>query len=128
MYKFMCYGKEVTIDIPQKAGLYRFFNESGSGKTMLATMLKIHKYGGGKTDAFTYNDIKDGRTISSMIENNPEVVLIDRYDAYNGKMADDISKLSDQCIVLLDCKQAPKVNKQARFVRITFGDGYVNVR
>lgn len=93
---------KVNIDLPN--GIYRFSNESATGKTRLCKALKtFHSYGE-KVNAYTYNDKLDGKNISTVLSAEYKIILLDRYDLYYGDGFDRMKELADNCIILLDCK------------------------
>ena len=51
-------------------------------------------------DGFTYYDFRNGRHIPEHLQ----VLLLDRFDMYNGELLDEIESIRDATIILLDLK------------------------
>ena len=91
-------------------GLYRLHNESATGKTRLYNLLKQYMVAGLPVGGYSYIDLKTGTTkISHYLNKGLKLFIVDRYDMYNGQMASDIVELSESCIVLVDCKDIPRL-------------------
>ncbi len=103
MYRIDKYN--VLVDIQLNNGIYIFDNESGLGKTRLTKLFKKYQAYGEPVVAYTYNDKLIGVDIASVL--NPQkykVILLDRYDMYEGDGAELILKCAENSIILIDCK------------------------
>lgn len=101
-------GIEITIDLPH--GTFVFFNNSGIGKTFLASILNKLYNSGYRTGSYTYTDYKQGIPIELKLDNAKyDVVLLDRYDMYNGAGKNAILNFATMGTVMLDCKGIPPV-------------------
>lgn len=94
-----------AIHIKLEPGIYLFGNESATGKTRLYKELKSHMIYDGNVVAYTYNDRLLNIGLDTFIKNrNPDVIMLDRYDMYNGDYAELILNHSKHSIILIDCK------------------------
>lgn len=103
MFKIDKYN--VSVDIQLENGIYVFDNESGLGKTRLAKLFKKYQAYGEPVASYTYNDKLIGIDISNILKPNKfKVILLDRYDMYEGDGAELILKCAENAIILIDCK------------------------
>lgn len=94
----------LKINISLNPGVYLFNDWSGAGKTYLCDL--IHRYPDrfyNRCEVITYGH-KNAMSSELIIENNPEILILDRYDLYAPKYADLINQLSLTSAVLLDLK------------------------
>lgn len=94
----------VAIDINLDNGIYIFDNESASGKTRLCKLFKRYQAYGVPVSAYTYNDYCIGLPIENVIDRKFKVILLDRYDLYEGIGAELIRQCARDSIILIDCK------------------------
>lgn len=94
----------INIDIYLENGVYVFHKQSATGKTRLAKELRDLQAYDRDVASYTYNDKLLGVDISSCFQQQYKVILLDRYDMYNGDGADLIKAYEDKAIILLDCK------------------------
>ena len=107
MYSLNKYN--VTINIELEPGIYVFDNQSATGKTRLAKLFSKYQAYGEPVASYTYNDKLKGLSLLDLLKNNKyEVILLDRYDLYNGEYTDAIEKYSKEAVVLIDCKSELK--------------------
>lgn len=107
MYSIDKYNVKIKINL--ESGIYVFDNESATGKTRLAKMLAEYQAYGEPVISYTYNDYLKGISLNNMIKNKKyEVIMLDRYDLYNGEYSDIIREFSKDTIVLMDCKSEVK--------------------
>ncbi|MDO5406783.1 MAG: hypothetical protein Q4F28_05580 [Eubacteriales bacterium] len=101
----------MTISIQLENGVYVFNKQPATGKTRLAKELRDIQAYDGDVSSYTYNDKLLGRAISDCFDSRFKVILLDRYDMYNGYGAELIEKYADSSIILLDCKDVdgPKI-------------------
>lgn len=98
------YDVEITTDL--KNGLYVFSNESATGKTRLAKLLRQYEAYGEPVTSYTYNDKKTNRKIEdALVPNKYSLIMLDRYDMYNGDGANLILECAKNSIVLIDTKR-----------------------
>ena len=92
----------LTIVIDLCPGIYSFDSKSSTGKTRLyreLRKLQLHNF---NVISFSYNDKKLGLDLRSF-KNKPDLVMLDRYDMYNGDYVDYLNSLKNS-IILIDCK------------------------
>lgn len=103
MYKNDKYNTEINIDL--KNGVYVFDDRSATGKTRLCKELKELRRLGEPVIGYTYGDDKLGINLVDVINKvNPKVLLLDRYDMYNGTFNSQLTDWGKNAIVLIDCK------------------------
>ena len=103
MYKINKYGTELVFSIEN--GLYVFDNESAIGKTRLCKALRECQKYGEPVASYTYDDKLLNMHINSiLVPNKYKVIMLDRYDMYNGDGAELIKECAKNSIVLIDCK------------------------
>lgn len=98
---------DLIFDLPY--GVYVFDNMSATGKTRLAKLMHEFRVQGMPVASYTYDDKVLGRDISKVFDKKYKVVLLDRYDLYNGTGKKLIQARKDDCIILIDCKQGTKI-------------------
>ncbi len=96
---------DTKVNIDLENGIYVFNKEAATGKTRLLKLLS-EKVSRPEIVIYTYTDYLKGLTFDIAIQHkkNPKLVLIDRYDMYNGKFGKTIAGLENKAIVLIDCK------------------------
>ncbi len=98
----------VKVHIRMDNGVYTLPTESAIGKTYLAYLLKQYRGAGEPVASFTYYDFIYGEELSYFVSKRDyKVVLLDRYDLYNDKFENEIFKLGEHAVVLLDAKRFP---------------------
>ena len=100
--KVRFYGSKTT-------GLYQLGDESGTGKTRLCNLLIDYGTMGLPVTGYSYRDYVRGQRLHEYRNKGLKMIVIDRYDMYNGEMESDIIELSKECIVLIDCKAIPDI-------------------
>lgn len=98
------YSTKINIDLEN--GLYTFNNMSATGKTRLYKVLKALQLAGEPVAAYSFEDYKYGVDLKAFLEKNRNkcVLLIDRYDMFDGMYRKEIAEYSDASIVLVDYK------------------------
>ena len=87
-------------------GVYLFGNESATGKTRLYRELRKNQMYGEQVAAYSYHDYLLNIPIeNTLIPNFYQVILLDRYDMYNGVGSEQISLCKENSIILIDCKR-----------------------
>lgn len=103
MYKLDKYLTKISIQLEN--GIYIFDNISASGKTRLYKVLRECQAYGEPVASYTYNDKLLGLPIESVLmPNKYKVIMLDRYDMYEGDGASLILKCAENSIILIDCK------------------------
>lgn len=93
----------VTLDI--QPGAYVLGETSGEGKSYLAEILDgARRAGFTKVISITKSDIDLGFKIQSLIDTEFDVLMLDRYDLYEGEEIADIIENHPNSYILLDCK------------------------
>ena len=99
----------VAINIQLEPGIYVFDNQSATGKTRLAKLLSEYQAYGEPIVSYTYNDKLRGISLFDFVKDKRyKLIMLDRYDLYNGDYAETIIKLSEDTIILIDCKSEIK--------------------
>ena len=122
-------SKKVVFEIPdgrikvrfhgnKPNGIYQLGDESGTGKTRLCNLLIDYRTIGKPVVGYSYRDYIRKQQLSDYINDGLKMIVIDRYDMYNGEMVADIIKLSEECIVLIDCKSIPKIPARLEYKRV----------
>lgn len=95
------------IEIRLENGIYFFNTESATGKTRLYDCLKQIQRWDKDVIAYSYCDVQDHKSLHDMFLDIPKakVIMLDRYDMYIGYYSEDLVKLADRCVVLIDCKK-----------------------
>ena len=103
MYKNDKYDVEININLEN--GIYVFDEKSATGKTRLCKALKELRKLGEPVVGYTYGDDKLGISLIDIISKvNPRVIMLDRYDMYNGTFNKKFAEWSKNAIILIDCK------------------------
>lgn len=104
MIAFVAMNRKVSIDL--EPGLYDIYSASATGKTLLLKMIK--SIGDEKKLAVTYHDILMGLDLERVIEKHPELLMLDRFDLYDGNI-EALEKLKKMdCVTLVDYKTQRK--------------------
>ena len=126
MIRLSSYLPEIIIDLPN--GIYLFNNESATGKTRLYMELKKNQKYGESVVSYSYDDYLLNIPIETIvIPNKYKVVMLDRYDMYNGIGKDLISACVDNTIVLIDCKKGLNFGVDYEFCYIEMTDKLIEV-
>lgn len=98
--EFVANNRKVKIDL--NPGLYVFDSNAATGKTLLSKMIK--SVGDEKKLAVTYHDILMGLDLERVIEKQPELLVLDRFDLYDGhiEVLEKLKKMD--CVTLVDYK------------------------
>lgn len=103
MYKNNRYDIEINIDLEN--GVYVFDEKSATGKTRLCKELKELRKLGEPVIGYTYGDDKLGISLVDITSKiKPKVLMLDRYDMYNGTFNKNLDEWAKDTIVLIDCK------------------------
>lgn len=109
-----------VISYIKKPGIYRLKKQSSTGKTYLCKTLKQCRMMNIPVDGYDYYDYFTGRSFASLLDKGLKLVMVDRFDMYNGKIEPYLSELAKDCIVLIDCNAAPNIDS-------TFSAAYVSM-
>lgn len=104
-YKNTTFETEIDISLPN--GDYQFVLDSSTGKTYLANKLKEYRRLGKPVTAVSYVDFTENTM--KLLDREYNVVLIDRYDLYSGKLDNIIAELGARTTVLVDFKLGLKI-------------------
>lgn len=103
MYKNDKYDVEVNINLDN--GIYVFDEKSATGKTRLCKVLKELRKLGEPVIGYTYGDDNLGISLIDITNKvNPKVLMLDRYDMYNGTFNNELAEWSKNAVILIDCK------------------------
>jgi hypothetical protein len=119
------------IKISLENGFYIFEDEAALGKTHLANLLKKLGSFGEAVDAYSFSDYRLGVSLDKILEKDLKVLLIDRYDLYEGFCIQSLTEKSKDCIVLVDLKYITRdftnVNLRKDRCTIVLGEGSIEV-
>lgn len=103
MYKNDMYDVEINIKLEN--GIYVLDEKSATGKTRLCKVLKELRKLGEPVVGYTYGDEKLGISLVDIASRvKPKVLMLDRYDMYNGTFNERFTEWSKDAIILIDCK------------------------
>lgn len=103
MYRTDKYNTELVFNMEN--GLYIFDNQSATGKTRLCKVIRDYQKYGEPLASYTYDDYLLGMKIEDvLVPKKYKVIMLDRYDMYEGVGADLIKECAKDSIVLIDCK------------------------
>lgn len=96
---------DISISSNVDKGIYLFEQQSSTGKTRLFQLLNTLRSRGLNVFGYTYDDYM--KNISKdVIPGNVQLLLVDRYDMYIGKINEKIIEVfNNGGLVLLDSKQ-----------------------
>lgn len=110
---------QVEINVKLETGVYEFNDESATGKTRLCKVLREMQLIGEPVIGYTYDDYQLQVDLTQLVKKiHPQVILLDRYDMYNGAYDREIVEWSQYTIVLVDCKGRLLISKPSRICYI----------
>lgn len=96
---------QLKVIVNLKPGIYIIDSVSAIGKTYLCNFLKECNMAGYQVMGYTYSDYKLGLPIENiLVPGKYKVVLLDRYDMYEGVGVKEINECSKDTIILVDSK------------------------
>lgn len=117
-----------NIYIKLNTGIYIFDNESATGKTRLCKELRKNQAYGESVASYSYNDYLLRTPISAVLTPNKfDVIMLDRYDMYNGVGSDLIKECATNSIILIDCKAPLKVSAMCDICFISMSSDRIEV-
>lgn len=120
------YKPEIRIDLSN--GIYVFDNNSATGKTRLCKELKKNQKYGEKVASYSYDDFLLSIPIEQiLVPDKYKVIMLDRYDMYNGAGSSLIPKCKANSIILIDCKRGLKFSEDYNFCFIEMTDKLIEV-
>ena len=106
LLSFTKYRDKIVVKL--EPCVYVFNSFSGTGKTVLASLLDKYRGYGERVASYTYRDYVKGLPISSILDPDKyDLIVLDRYDLYYGA-GEELLKVcarDKRCIVLIDCKR-----------------------
>lgn len=106
-------GYNIKLIFSLENGVYIFDNESATGKTRLCGLMKKYQSYGEPVASYTYSDLNLGIPIESiLVPDKYRVIMLDRYDMYEGAGAEKILECAETSIVLIDCKHGFSVTDE----------------
>lgn len=127
MFRLDKYAVKIMINLEN--GIYVFDNESATGKTRLCKLLREYQAYGEKVASYTYNDKLLGVPISEILEPSKyKVILLDRYDLYEGYGKELINKCAKEAIILVDCKDKFTVTNEEDWCSIDLKPDRIEVK
>lgn len=125
MIRLNNYIPEIIINLDN--GVYLFSNDS-VGKTRLYKELRKNQMYKENVASYSYNDYLINIPIESvLIPNKYKVVMLDRYDMYNGVGKDLISACKDSTIILIDCKKGLNFEVDYEFCYLEMTDSLMEI-
>lgn len=98
-------NSNVELIFSLENGLYILEPESSTGKTRLCQEIRKHQQYGENIASYSYEDKQLGIDIKTVLNSDKyKVIMLDRYDMYNGDGAELIKECAKNSIVLIDCK------------------------
>ena len=126
MTKLTKYSPEINIKLSN--GVYIFDNKSATGKTRLCKELRKNQKYGENVASYSYDDYLLQLPIESiLVPNKYKVIMLDRYDMYNGTGADLISSCKENSIILIDCKRGLNFGIECKLCTIEMTDTLIEV-
>lgn len=126
MVRLSNYLPEIVIDLSN--GVYLFNNKSATGKTRLCKELRKNQKYKEDVASYSYDDYLINIPIESvLIPSKYRVIMLDRYDMYNGEGKDLISACKDNTIILIDCKKGLNFGVDYEFCYIEMTDSLIEV-
>ena len=117
---------EIMIDLSN--GVYLFENKAATGKTRLCKELKKHQKYKEEVASYSFDDYLNNIPIESvLIPNKYRVIMLDRYDMYNGVGKDLISACKANTIILIDCKKGLNFGVDYEVCYIEMTDRFIEV-
>lgn len=127
MYKNNVYSTEVNIHL--ESGVFVFDEKFATGKTRLCKELKELRKLGEPVIGYSFGDENLGINLVDLCDKvNPKVLLLDRYNMYNGMFNDAIMKWANDTIILIDCKGNLKLDIEADWCTIKMGPRIIEVK
>ena len=101
---------------------------SAIGKTRLCKELRNYQKYKESVASYSYDDYLLGMPIEQvLVPNKYKVIMLDRYDMYNGVGSELISKCKDGSIILIDCKRGLNFNEEYDFCSLEMSDNIIEV-
>lgn len=119
--KIFIYGKELR-------GIKKFRAISSTGKTRLYNICVNYSIDKLPVAGYSYIDYQRGIKLSDYLNKGIKLLIIDRYDMFNGMFAKEIVELSKNCMVILDCKEMPNIGVVTRLVDIDMNPTSITIR
>lgn len=118
----------IKIHINLENGLYVFDNEASTGKTRLFKALRDCEKSGEQIGTYTYNDKLQNRRLEDvLIPTKYKLIMLDRYDMYNGEGAELINECAKSSIVLVDCKGTFTVSSEDKWCILNMSKDTIHV-
>ena len=125
MYEYT--GRGFKVEINLEPGIYVLSNMTSTGKTLLCNLLKDFNAYGEPVNGYTYNDYLSKRHINIYAKQGIKVLMLDRYDMYNGVYKEIIKSLANDTIVIVDCKNYMDIDYDYDLCDIRFDHRYIKV-
>lgn len=95
---------DVKVHVNLDNGLYRFENQSSTGKTWLCKTLKQYRTAGAQVAGYTYADKVAGLPVRSIFYKDTKLVVVDRCTLYSEEVTEELLKHCKDTIILVDIK------------------------
>lgn len=120
---------KVKISIMLDNGVYLFDALSATGKSRLVKLLRKYESYGEKVATYTYEDYLRKVDISQIFNKGAKLVVIDRYDMYDGFGKLDIEKAckKEESIILIDCKQDFRIDCEYSWCNLSMTEDKIEV-
>lgn len=126
---FTCSNGTVNIEINLDNGIHTLSSDSATGKTRLFNLLREQEtYRNQPIGTYTYEDKLRGIPIESvLISGKHKLIMLDRYDMYEGDGASLIRKCAKTSIVLIVCKGRFTVSDEDEWCDIEMTADHIEV-
>lgn len=102
---FVLDSVRVKIKVALQSGVYYFEEMSSTGKTRLYKLLREYAIASFPVMGYSYSDYKLGIDFRTLVKPGVQkLLMVDRYDLYNGMFLEEIKEFAETGIALVDCK------------------------
>lgn len=117
---FVLDGVRVKIKVALQPGVYYFEEMSSTGKTRLYKLLREYAIAGFPVMGYSYSDYKLGIDFRTLVKPGVQkLLMVDRYDLYNGMFLEEIKEFAGTGIVLVDCKGDTELQCSPCFIEMS---------
>lgn len=126
---YSCNNGRIHISIELENGIHTLSSDSATGKTRLFNLLREQEICRKEPiGTYTYEDKLRGIPIESvLISGKHKLIMLDRYDMYEGYGASLIRKCAKTSIVLIVCKGRFTVSDEDEWCDITMTADHIEV-
>ena len=119
---------KIKLNIELEAGIYKLTSFSGDGKSFLGDVLKDYNMIGEPVMSYNYEDKLHGVPIEIVLTPNKyKVIMLDRYDMYNGDGAKLIEECVNTSVILIDCKSSINIDMDYEYCSLSISKNKIEV-